>query len=515
MAGIDAAPPDAGPQDAGPPDVGPPDTGHDGGQDACEPIAELCNGVDDDCDGMTDEPDEGPLCILGEICDEAACRIAGRHAWDRILTSNATVGEADLAMDGSGNLLTAGIFSGTADLLGEEHSSTGYPSIRITSDPFVLSMGSDMRRRWVFRGSSSFNDFVGAVAADAAGNIVVVGAFSDNVEFGGVVSSPAGGFDIFVVALGWDGFVKWVRTYGGVAEDYAFGVALDADSNVYVTGEFERTVDFGGGPRVAPYPNSDIFVLSLSASGGYRWDRTFGSAFDDRGTSVAVDLSGNVLVTGDFNDMVDFGDGPRNDGGSALALYVLNLSPEGTHRWDKTWSSSIWLAGNDIATDPDGNILVVGRLEGAVDFGGGERVAAGDLREAPRDVFLLSLSPEGEYRADRVFGGGEDDSGYGIAADSGGRVFVTGKFRGSVDFGGGEQASAGEDDIFVASYDSDLIYRWSRIYGGVGDDVGESILVDHSDHVIVAGSFEDDLDFGGGVRTNSSGRDVFILSLID
>ena len=59
--GVDMGPPDMGPPDLGPPDLGPPDMGppdmfRDGG---CG-MAEVCNAVDDDCDGNIDENPGGP-----------------------------------------------------------------------------------------------------------------------------------------------------------------------------------------------------------------------------------------------------------------------------------------------------------------------------------------------------------------------------------------------------------------------------------------------------------------------
>ena len=52
------------------------------------------------------------------------------------------------------------------------------------------------------------------------------------------------------------------------------GLDIDTSGNVYVTGYFYKTVDFGGGDVTAlvlseRYNYSDIFVLKLNSSGQY------------------------------------------------------------------------------------------------------------------------------------------------------------------------------------------------------------------------------------------------------
>lgn len=66
-------------------------------------------------------------------------------------------------------------------------------------------------------------------------------------------------------------------------------------------------------------------MVKLSGSdGSHLWSRRFGSNLDDDGNSLAVDASGNVLVTGFFRNTVDFGGGGLTSAGST-DIFLLKL----------------------------------------------------------------------------------------------------------------------------------------------------------------------------------------------
>ena len=82
-------------------------------------------------------------------------------------------------------------------------------------------------------------------------------------------------------------------TFGGTGTDYSYGVAVDGSGNVYTTGYFEGTVDFGAGD-VTSNGDYDVFVTKVNAAGAHQWTTTFGGTQSDYSYEVAVDGSGNV-----------------------------------------------------------------------------------------------------------------------------------------------------------------------------------------------------------------------------
>ncbi|HEX6944068.1 MAG TPA: T9SS type A sorting domain-containing protein [Gemmatimonadaceae bacterium] len=81
-----------------------------------------------------------------------------------------------------------------------------------------------------------------------------------------------------------------------------------------------------------------------------------------------------------------------------------------------------------------------------------------------------------EHRWSHGYGDTGTDAAYGVAVDGGGRVILVGSFEGSVDFGGGPLASAGSTDVFVVLYDLYGAPVWSRRFGGGGTDVAYGVV---------------------------------------
>ncbi|MBI4702640.1 MAG: hypothetical protein HY744_16080, partial [Deltaproteobacteria bacterium] len=117
----------------------------------------------------------------------------------------------------------------------------------------------------------------------------------------------------------------------------------------------------------------------------------------------------------------------------------------GGHLWSKRFGDESYQYGWAVAVDGAGNVFLASGFDGTVDFGGGPLVSAGNW-----DVFVAKLDQDGKHLWSKHFGDAESQWAYGVAVDTAGSVLVTGEFYGTVDFGGGPLASAGNDDIFVA-----------------------------------------------------------------
>ena len=360
-----------------------------------------------------------------------------------------------------------------------------------------------MKHLWSERFGDASGQYAQGVAADASGNMIVTGIFNGAVDFGGGPLTSAGSDDIFVAKFGSNGAHVWSKRFGDSDPQNAYDVAVDVSGNVIVAGFFLGPVDFGGGPLTSA-GGYDIFVAKFGPGGNHIWSRRFGNASDQFARSVAVDASGNVIVTGYFYGTVDFGCGVLTCAGLS-DVFVAEFGPGGDCIWSKRFGDVGDQAGYAVAADASGNAIVAGYFNGTIDFGGGALTSAGD-----KDIFVAKFEPDGDHIRSERFGDASSQIALAVAVDVSGNVIVAGFFQGSVDFGGGALTSAGGEDIFVAKFGSDGAHVWSKRFGDASGQNPQGVTVDASGNVTITGYFMGTVNFGGGAITAGSSGDMFL-----
>ena len=188
-------------------------------------------------------------------------------------------------------------------------------------------------------------------------------------------------------------------TFGGTGTDYSYGVAVDGSGNVYATGYFEGTVDFGAGD-VTSAGGRDGFVTKYNAAGVHQWTNTFGSDLDAAGQGVAVDSAGNVYVTGYFVGIVDFGSGDvRTLRFSTVEVFVTKYNAAGVHQWTDAFGGVSGDSGKSVAVDGSGNVYVTGVFRRDVDFGEDYYGS----RENDADAFVTKYNAAGVHQWAKAF----------------------------------------------------------------------------------------------------------------
>ena len=419
------------------------------------------------------------------------------HAWSRRFGGSSSDITYGMAVDGNGNVYITGYFYNTVNFGGSNLSSKG------SADVFLASFTPSGKHRWSksFGGSSS--DYGYGVALDGNGNVYLTGAFYNTINFGGSTFTSTKYYDVFVASFDSGGKHRWSRAFGGTNYDYGYSIAADSAGNVYVTGYFYYNINCGGSTLTSK-GSYDVFVAAYDSNGKHRWSKNFGNTSSDYGYGVNTDGSGNVYLTGYFYNSINFGGLTLTSNGSG-DIFLASLSSTGAHRWSKSFGGSSSDYGYAVATDASGNVYITGYFYNSGDFGGGTLTSNGY-----GDIFVASYTSGGTHRWSKAFGGSSSDYGYGIDADAKGNVYVTGYFYNSVNFGGG--TLSGKYDIFVASLTSGGMHRWSRSHGNTSSDYGRAIGVDAAGNTYVSGYFYNSVDFGGGPLQAIS-TDIFLLKL--
>jgi PKD repeat protein len=377
-----------------------------------------------------------------------------------------------------------------------------------STDAFVAKYSPTGAVLWLNAFGGADPDTAESVAFDPAGNVVVVGSFSRSVSFGGPTLTSRGGSDIFVVKYGPTGAHLWSRSYGDTLNDTAYGVAVDGSGNPVLTGYFTGTVNFGAGTCSVPFTtDTDVYLLKMNGSGTPTWVRCFFNTAAEFGYAVATDAAGAVYLTGTFNGRINLGGSEFDSAGIMEDVFLGKFSAAGTHLWSRQAGDDENDQGRGLATDGAGNVYVVGSFRGAANFGGTTLQSSG----GSADVFLAKYGSTGSHLWSRRVGGTDDDEGLGLTLDASGEPIVTGFFRGTMDAGGGPLVSRGLRDIFLARFSTAGAHRASTSWGGTGDDRGLGVAATPSGRVATGGTFKDTATFGGPTLTSAGGADACMV----
>ncbi|MBL4593355.1 MAG: T9SS type A sorting domain-containing protein [Flavobacteriales bacterium] len=270
---------------------------------------------------------------------------------------------------------------------------------------------------------------------------------------------------VCINVTGQNNYLEWVDGMGNNGSDIGRSI-VEWGGDIYITGSFEDTVDFDPGPGIFNLISNggkDIFLQKLDANGDLLWAKSIGGVSDDEGMCIALNANGWIGVTGYFQDTVNF------------------APPTGSN-----YLSSV----------------------------GG------------KDIFVLSIAANGDFRWTKSIGGTADDVGTSITVDVWVDYYVTGYFSGTVDFNPDTGitnlvSTAGYDAFVLKLSDNNWgSFIWAHPIGGSGYSWGTSIVADQwaLNQLYVIGVYDGSINidmFTGGTLTLGTlgGLDIFVAHM--
>lgn len=315
-----------------------------------------------------------------------------------------------------------------------------------------------------YNGLRNSTDIASSIAIDSSDNVYVTGSSVGN----------GSGYDFTTIKYNPAGDSLWVVRFNGAANenDFAYAIAVDKSGNIYVTGS-----------SVNIALNTEIITIKYNTSGVQQWVASYsGPGSYDYGSSIALDDSGNVFLTGQSR-----GNGTGND------YVTIKYNSSGDSIWVARYSGPGDFPDypSDIALDVNGNVYVTGRS-----FGGGlyYDYATVKYNSSGNEVWVAKY--DGPDNA--------DDQANSLAVDGNGNVYVTGVSFNSLTY----------DDYVTIKYNSSGNSVWVRSYNGPGnsEDAAYSIALDLLGNIYVTGK-----SYGNGtsgdyatIKYNSSGDSLWL-----
>ncbi|EYF04109.1 hypothetical protein [Chondromyces apiculatus] len=437
-------------------------SGPDGteGVGLCKGGDRVCNDTGDAwgiCEGEVAPAVEQCAAATDENCDGLECIV-----WATAYQQDGAVEIFGNATDPEGNVLVAGFFTGVITVGDQTLSSAG------STDGLLLKLRPSGEVAWAMKIGDILEDMVGGVTTDATGNIYISGRLTSDIDVGGGVIgaglyvakldpdggylwstslggdgvlidvvvdgsgdviaagffnepitgndgqlSPAGGDDILVIkADGASGSIAavdggWVLAVGDAADQTAYSVAVDASKNVFVSGYFEGTIDFGGfsTEATAVAGAADGFLVKITPGGSGSWLETLSGSGYQEIYGVVIDAQGRPTVAGQYTGSFTAGADTLTAVDSADA-FAVHFSATREILWAKSFGGAGYQGARALALDAEGNILVGGYASDAINLGGDDLTVTGDSV----DGFIAKLTPSGDHLWSRLISTDEDDA---------------------------------------------------------------------------------------------------------
>ncbi|MDZ4122263.1 MAG: SBBP repeat-containing protein, partial [Candidatus Cloacimonadaceae bacterium] len=377
------------------------------------------------------------------------------------------------------------------------------------SDAFVAKLDPDGNYLWAIKATGGSNVRGYGIAVSSTGYCYVTGSFVGALNFGGMFSLlSVGGADIFVAKLDTDGNWIWADRFGYDGHDRGIGIAVDDDDNCYMTGLFKYTSAGRDCVFIGKWNSSGTRQWW---SEGYP---SLNVANASRGTGIAVSSTGDAYITGLFNRNIQFGSGANSvslTGSGSDDIFVAKINTLGTWQWARGGGGTARDQGHGIAVDGDDNCYVTGYFASTpTDFGDSINLDPDDGA-----IFVAKLNPSGTWQWVSQAGGDTVEQGLSIVADNDGNCYVTGIFKGIGHFGDKlVQSNSNSVDVFVAKINTSGVWQWAQLAGGASEDWGLGIAIDDIGNCYVTGTFSGlAAYFGSTTLSSSGGVDIFISRL--
>jgi hypothetical protein len=348
-------------------------------------------------------------------------------------------------------------------------------------------------RGWATNIGGTSSDVGNGIANDINGNVYVSGYIANSsfinsystLSSGTIITSrfgqlvSRGSIDAFIAKYNSAGVAQWATNIGGTNFDYGYRIAT-GNNNVYTIGYFSGTSfinsystlssgtiitsTFG---RLIGNGTDDVFIAKYNSAGVAQWATNIGGVGYDYGYGIATDINENVYVTGLVN-----------------TFYSSFINSYST------------LSSGTIITSTFGTLIGNGST----------------------DAFIAKYNSSGVAQWATNIGGTNFDYGYGIATDINENIYVTGYIANSSFINSystlssgtiitstfGQLVGRGNNDVFIAKYNSAGVAQWATNIGGTGSDVGREVVTDIDGNVYVTGSFTNS-SFINSYSTVSSG----------
>jgi hypothetical protein len=312
----------------------------------------------------------------------------------------------------------------------------------------------------------------------------------------------------------------WAYSFGGIYNDYGYGITKDSQGNLYVAGTFQSGSVNIGNLVLQNSSNGldEVMLMKFSPTGQPIWVRNAGSTSTlERCSAIAIDAADNVIICGYFASLsmnFDSSVTINNSAGTTDEIFVAKYNSNGTLLWATSLAGAGQEAAKAVCSDGQGNTYLGGWYSNLTPSIGGLTVPS-----APGlGGFVVKLNAAGVpvwVKTQQSSGLEETNS---ITCDPFGNVIATGRFlSNSMTIDGVTLTNSNTNntsDVYVVKYDSTGTLLWARSFTGSSSETPYNVSADQNGNIYTSGLYASSTFGSNGLTVANAGQsDSYILKL--
>ena len=377
---------------------------------------------------------------------------------------------------------------------------------------------------WCTYYGGSNNEFTSALKTDNSGDVYIGGRTNsmNGIATAGAYEfshATAADYDAFLAKFSPAGALVWATYYGGESDEVLHEIEVDKFNNVIIGGLTNSSTNIAtvGALQTVAGGASDGFVAKFSSAGAMIWSTFLGYSNNDYVVAIASDKDGDLYIAGVSQSVVTLPPGAYKDTNSGSSdVLLIKLKANGNYAYSTFYGGSAVEYLSEICVDLNKNCYIAGYSAstwGIATPGAYQTSSAGTY-----DGFIAMYDSIGSRKRATYYGGGSSDLLTHIKLDLHGNLMVggyttsasgiatTGAFQST--YGGGN------NDGFLAKFDTTLQRIWATYVGGEKEDVFQSMDITPDSNVVFYGQTNSTtgLNTVGGFQSNNNGTyDTYIF----
>jgi len=346
-----------------------------------------------------------------------------------------------------------------------------------------------------------------AMVGDPSGNLYITGTYDSTCYFGNDSVVYAGPQNMYLAKYNPATGFSWAVAPVLCQQVQGEALAIDDQNNIYVTGYFAGTIDFGSGYH---FTSSYIstFIAKYSSSGTLVWVKRVGGE-NNNPRSIATDAEGNIIIAGQFQGDISYETASFNS--FNMAVYILKIGRNGELKWMNRSTGSFMATPRSVSISPDGGVIFTGMFNTTVSFGSISLIGYG----GGSDIYVCRMDASGNFQWAVKAGGTGEDWGQSVKCGNDGSIFINGYYEESATFGDftvNTGAGIYSYNSYVAKIDPGGIFKWVKSFN-LGCMNNNLMCLDAKNNIFITSSFRGSAEIGPSVLWSHGYGDVYVVKM--